>query len=52
VVDPEFPMIPPHVTLKEALAYAKAVMKGDPDAPHMIGETLKTAVASVFKKEE
>jgi len=26
-------------------------MKGDPDAGHMIGETLKTAVASVFKKD-
>ncbi len=51
VVDPEFPMMPPHVTLKEALAYAKSVMKGDPDAGHMIGETFRTAVASVFKKE-
>jgi pyruvate dehydrogenase (quinone) len=50
LVDPEFPMMPPHVTLKEAKAYAKSVIKGDPDARHMIGETLKTAVASVFKK--
>src|SRR3954462_12435473 len=37
VVDPEFPMMPPHVTLKEAMAYAKSVLKGDPDAGHMIG---------------
>jgi len=51
VVDPEFPMIPPHVTLKEATAYAKSVLKGDPDAKHMIGETIKTAVAGVFKKD-
>jgi pyruvate dehydrogenase (quinone) len=51
VVDPEFPMMPPHVTLKEAKAYAKAVLKGDPDARHMIGETIKTAIAGVFKKE-
>jgi pyruvate dehydrogenase (quinone) len=36
VVDPEFPMLPPHVTLKEALAYAKAVM------------TLKTVIADVL----
>jgi pyruvate dehydrogenase (quinone) len=50
VVDPEFPMMPPHITLKEAKAYAKSVLKGDPEAKHMIGETLKTAVASVFKK--
>jgi pyruvate dehydrogenase (quinone) len=52
VVDPEFPMLPPHVTLKEVLAYAKSVVKGDPDARHMIGETFKAAVASVFKKNE
>jgi pyruvate dehydrogenase (quinone) len=50
VVDPEFPMMPPHVTLKEAMAYAKAVLKGDPDAGHMLKETLKTAVASVLEK--
>jgi pyruvate dehydrogenase (quinone) len=52
VVDPEFPMLPPHVTLKEAKAYAKAVLGGDPNARHMIAETVKTAVASVLKKEK
>jgi pyruvate dehydrogenase (quinone) len=52
VVDPQFPMMPPHVTLKEATSYAKSVLKGDPDAGQMIKETVKTAVASVFKKGE
>jgi pyruvate dehydrogenase (quinone) len=52
VVDPEFPMMPPHVTLKEAMAYAKSVLKGDPNAGSMIKETVKTAVASVLKKGE
>jgi pyruvate dehydrogenase (quinone) len=52
VTDPEFPMMPPHVTLKEAKAYAEAVMKGDPNAGHMIAETIKTAVASLLKKGE
>jgi pyruvate dehydrogenase (quinone) len=52
VVDPEFPMLPPHVTLKEALAFAKSVVKGDPAAKHMIGETIKTAVASALKKSD
>ncbi|MFL5431022.1 MAG: thiamine pyrophosphate-requiring protein [Myxococcales bacterium] len=53
VVDPEFPMMPPHVTLQEATAYAKSVLKGDPAAKHMVKETVKTAVAGVFgsKKE-
>ncbi|HET9751541.1 MAG TPA: hypothetical protein VFP52_01215, partial [Myxococcales bacterium] len=50
MVDPDFPMMPPHVTLKEAKAYARSVVRGDPDARHMIGETIKTAVASVFEK--
>jgi pyruvate dehydrogenase (quinone) len=50
VVDPEFPMMPPHVTLKEATAYAKAVLKGDPNAGEMIKDTVKAAVATVFKK--
>src|SRR5207237_33627 len=49
VVDPEFPMMPPHVTLEEAAAYAKPVLKGDPNAAQMIKETVKTAVASVLK---
>jgi len=26
--------------------------EGDPDAKHMIGETTKTAVAGVFKKDD
>ena len=50
-VEKTTPGIPPHVTLKEATAYAKSVLKGDPDAKHMIGETIKTAVAGVFKKD-
>ncbi|HWE24997.1 MAG TPA: thiamine pyrophosphate-requiring protein [Myxococcales bacterium] len=52
IVDPEFPMMPPHVTLKEATAYAKSVLKGDPNAGSMIKETVKTAIASVLKKGE
>jgi pyruvate dehydrogenase (quinone) len=45
-------MLPPHLTLKEAKAFAEAVMKGDPNAGHMIGETVKTALAGALKKEE
>ena len=51
VVDPEFPMMPPHVTLQEATAYLKSVLKGDPNAGQMIKETVKTAIASVFKRK-
>jgi pyruvate dehydrogenase (quinone) len=52
VVDPEFPMMPPHITLKEMKAYAESVIKGDPNAKHMITETVKTAIAGVFKKDK
>jgi pyruvate dehydrogenase (quinone) len=52
VVDPEFPMMPPHVTLKEAAAFTRSILKGDPNAGQMIKETVKTVVASVFKKDE
>ena len=52
VVDPEFPMMPPHVTLKEMKAYAESVLKGDPNSKHMIAETIKTAMAGLFKKGE
>jgi len=48
MVDPEFPMMPPHVSFEEAKAYAKSVLKGDPNAKHMVKETIKTAVAGVF----
>ena len=50
MVDPEFPMLPPHVTLEEAKAYAKSLLKGDPEAKHMVKETIKTALAGVLKK--
>ena len=45
-------MMPPHITLKEMVAYAKSVAKGDPESKHMIGETIKTAVAGIFKKDK
>jgi pyruvate dehydrogenase (quinone) len=51
VTDPEFPMLPPHVTLKQAKSYAEALAKGDPNAGQLVKETIKAAVASVFGKE-
>ena len=51
VVDPEFPMMPPHVTLKEAMAFLKSARE-DPNRKHMIAETVKAAVAGIFKKDE
>ena len=50
MTDPEFPMLPPHVTLEKARSFAEAVAKGDPNAKHMIRETIRAAAASLFGK--
>jgi pyruvate dehydrogenase (quinone) len=39
--DPNVPPLPPHVTWKQAKAYASAVLKGDPDAARIVRATLK-----------
>jgi pyruvate dehydrogenase (quinone) len=41
ITDPEVPPLPPHITLQEARAFASSVLKGDPDARHMIAQALK-----------
>jgi pyruvate dehydrogenase (quinone) len=40
--DPEVPPIPPHATFEQAKFAAEAVLKGDPDAWHLMVEGLKT----------
>jgi pyruvate dehydrogenase (quinone) len=39
--DPNVPPLPPHVTWKQAKAYASAILKGDPDAAGVIRATIK-----------
>jgi pyruvate dehydrogenase (quinone) len=41
VTDPDIPFLPPHVTLKQAKAYATALLKGDPDAFGVIKASLR-----------
>lgn len=45
--DPNVPPIPPHITLKQALTYARA-LRGDPDARKVMVATLREARASLF----
>ncbi|HYV48649.1 MAG TPA: thiamine pyrophosphate-requiring protein [Myxococcaceae bacterium] len=40
-VDPDVPPLPPHITVQEAKAFASSVIRGDPDAGHMIRQTLR-----------
>jgi pyruvate dehydrogenase (quinone) len=41
ITDPNVPFLPPHVTLKQAKAYATALAKGDPDALGVIKSSLR-----------
>jgi len=40
-IDPNVPRMPPHVTLKQAKAYASAILKGDPDASEILRHTVR-----------
>jgi pyruvate dehydrogenase (quinone) len=41
VTDPEVPPLPPHITLDQAKAFASALLKGDPGARRIIGQSLR-----------
>jgi pyruvate dehydrogenase (quinone) len=41
VTDPNVPPLPPHIRLEQAKGMAKAIFKGDPDAPEIIRQSLK-----------
>jgi pyruvate dehydrogenase (quinone) len=42
--DPEVPPIPPHATFEQMKSATEAVLKGDPDAFHLIAQGIKTKV--------
>ncbi|MDG4666974.1 thiamine pyrophosphate-requiring protein [Mycobacterium sp. 236(2023)] len=46
--DPEVPPIPPHITVEQMLNMTRAVAKGDPDARHLVYQTIKTKAAELF----
>jgi len=43
--DPDVPPLPPHITLKQAKAYASALMKGDPNFIGIVKATIKQMFA-------
>ncbi|HEY3450959.1 MAG TPA: thiamine pyrophosphate-requiring protein [Myxococcales bacterium] len=47
VTDPNVPPLPPHITLEQAKAYSKALLKGDPDSRAMIRQTFKDFISGV-----
>jgi pyruvate dehydrogenase (quinone) len=45
--DPEVPPIPPHATFEQIKSTTEAMLKGDPDAWHVLVEGLKTKLEEI-----
>jgi pyruvate dehydrogenase (quinone) len=41
LVDPDVPIVPPHITMEQMSKYSKALFKGDPDSMGIIRQTAK-----------
>jgi pyruvate dehydrogenase (quinone) len=41
LTDPDVPPLPPHIRMEQAKGFAKAIFKGDPDAPDIVRQSLK-----------
>jgi pyruvate dehydrogenase (quinone) len=48
--DPEVPPIPPHVTYAEMKSMAEAILKGDPNGWHVVGEIAKNKAAELLPR--
>lgn len=46
--DPNVPTLPPHISFEQAVAFSKALLKGDTDEVGIIRQTAKEAMRSVF----
>jgi pyruvate dehydrogenase (quinone) len=46
--DPEVPPLPPHITLKQAKAFASSLAKGDPAEGSVVLNTARQAFASMM----
>jgi pyruvate dehydrogenase (quinone) len=46
--DPEVPPIPPHATVEQIKSMTEAVLKGDPNAWHLLTMGFKTKAAEVL----
>jgi pyruvate dehydrogenase (quinone) len=47
--DPEVPPIPPHATFEQFKSVTEAVLKGDPDAFHLITEGIRTKAQELLR---
>ncbi|MBV9008005.1 MAG: thiamine pyrophosphate-requiring protein [Verrucomicrobia bacterium] len=46
--DPNVPTLPPHISFDEAVAYSRALIKGDPEEIGIISQTFKQAMDAVL----
>jgi len=52
VTDPNVPPLPPHLTYEQAKKYAKAILKGDPDAIGIVWQSLKEGMQGVLPSRD
>ncbi|MBS1690348.1 MAG: hypothetical protein JSS96_16575, partial [Bacteroidetes bacterium] len=50
--DPNVPMLPPHISLKQAKAFGSAMVKGDTDAWSVIKQTYKDIIDDYFPEHK
>jgi len=50
--DPNVPMLPPHISLKQAKAFGSAMIKGDTDAWSVIKQTYKDIIDDYFPEHK
>jgi pyruvate dehydrogenase (quinone) len=48
LTDPNVPPLPPHITYKQAKQYAKALLKGDPEAVGIVWQSVKQGMQGVL----
>ena len=46
--DPEVPPLPPHITLDQAKSFMSMLVEGDPNEAHLIVDTARQVLSSVF----
>jgi pyruvate dehydrogenase (quinone) len=47
ITDPDVPPLPPHISLKQAAAFASSMLKGDSDTGGMLAQSVKQTLAAL-----
>ena len=52
ISDPDVPPLPPHITLAQAAAFTKTLMKGDPDELSIIRQSVRDLMAGLLPSDD